>query len=49
MHDVIEIDDDEDSDTAMFMNKKRFRRSYEKKAIKYSSNDYLDHQAKIYD
>nr|XP_011461814.1 PREDICTED: probable ubiquitin-conjugating enzyme E2 26 isoform X1 [Fragaria vesca subsp. vesca] len=46
VHDVIEIDDDEDSDTAMFMNKKRFRRSYEKKAIKYSSNDYLDHQAK---
>ncbi|KAK9938114.1 hypothetical protein M0R45_014871 [Rubus argutus] len=44
--DVIEIEDDEDSDTAMFMDERRVDRSNKVKAIKYSSCNYPDHQAK---
>ncbi|KAM5585999.1 putative ubiquitin-conjugating enzyme E2 26 [Rosa sericea] len=44
--DVIEIDDDEDSDTAVFMDKKKVHRSNKVQAIKYSSDDYLDHRVK---
>lgn len=46
---MIEIEDDEDSDTAMFMDEKRVDRSNKVKAIKYSSCNYPDHQAKVYD
>lgn len=44
---MMHIDDIEDSDTAMFIDEK-VDRSIKGKAINYSSNDYPDHNAKVY-